>query len=640
MSRKKAQAEIALILGLLAVAAIVGVYSYSSLTAPSTTPVTISEEQKSVDSYIRDAIFTASMKTLSKIYTQGGYYDSSVAGNKLDFMNNDIAYWQICDETEIPDIEQEVSKGVTDYMKNNLPERTSVAGRQIEFRLQEIQTTARVYDNKITLSVNIPATVDGSSIPLPIVVDVESKLGRIHNFAKDFSEFQKTYRVLDQNLLEQMNLSNPMEEEDGTCWLPTVGLSWSTISKSWTGLKGCMEEHIIYTLTRTLEWQKPWIGPEGFIPAELMSNSYIFQIKKSDGSWGQYADLEVEFYYGGTGNSRTLSRNQPDFYFMTDPDPAVFTLIGIPGVISFVNYEVKYDVSFPVVISVPDEILQKTFNFVTFVNIRDSYPSNEGCMSDIVPDPTTVMCENTQGTMKLTVQDTDGQPLSGAYVSFGPCNFQYPTGVDGKLEIPIPHLDGTKELKIISGDTIYSVPATVQELASADGKVVKMPINRAYDMHFYVAYMHDSTIEFKDSLSAVKKIDASMTADYGNNEFMEDYAYPTFKNRKTDNVDWENVDENTPIDEIEEMTNHATAVLASKLNYEVVVSLGEGSSYTDASFELDADAGDIYIYAPIIVDGVTVSDPVGRMKNCGFSVISHKKPADITGGSSIISCSN
>jgi hypothetical protein len=635
---RKAQAETALILGLVVIAIIVAAYAYSSFTAPFTDITALSEEQRSVDAYVRDAIMTAAIRTLGKIYGQGGYYDASSAPRTLNYMNLDIAYWQVCDDVDIPDIEDEVEKGVYDYLRRKLPVKTDIAGRQVEFTIDALDIGARVFENKISLSVNLPTKVDGVPLPQPFTLDVESKLGRIYDFAVDFSNYQKEYRKLEQNLMKHINISNPDESEEGACWLPTLGLYDGTLSRGWTMIEKCMEMQIDHTLSHTFEWEKPWLMSDGTLSPSLLKNAYIFQIKKSDESWGQYADLEVEFRYGGV-EGRLLTRNEPEFYLMTDPDPLIFRPQGIPGVLSITAYDVKYDISFPVVISVRDEILERNFNFVNFVNIKDSRASNQWCMESEPPDPQTEACrlEVAGEEMDLTVTDTDGTPLPNVYVQFGPCKFDSPTDADGRLPVPTPILPGDQVLTLGKGEMEYNVSATTEELVSE--KVVAMPIYETYDMYFYTAYIDSDHINLiaADNYNVMQKMDVSFTMKTDDNPVMAPYVF-SYDNWKKD-FDFSDYDPNAPPPEPEDLetvlNQRSDIEMPATQTYRVELSLrGDGivkEFACDFELEKDEDIHDIYIYAPIIPSGTSQQAVLDRMDACGLSIVSHTPPSEMTG---------
>jgi hypothetical protein len=635
---RKAQAEMALILGLAVIAIIVAAYAYSSFTTPFSDTSAISEEQRSVDVYVRDAILAAAMKTLQKMYGQGGYYDTSTALDTLDYINLEIAYWQVCDTVEPPDIEEELEKGIEDYLRRKLPEKTDIAGRQVEFSLgdNDIDVGASVFENKISLTVTLPTKVDGVPLPQPFAFEIESKLGRIYDFAVDFSNYQKKYRVLDHNLLRHINVSNPNEDEEGTCWLPTGGMYMDgTLSRDWSRIQQCMEMQIEHTLAYTFEWEKPWLRADGELPPQLMSNAYIFQIEKSDGSWGQYADLELSFLYGG--DEKHLTKTDPEFYLMTDPSPLLFRPEGIPGVISFTPYDVTYDVSFPVVISVNDMILHKNFRFVNFVNIKDSYPSNKHCMEPEPPDPVTQMCIDSAGEqMALTVTDTDGTPLPGVYVQFGPCKFLQTTNVNGVLDVPTPQLSGAKVLSLGHGEMEYNVSATSGELIA--GKAVKMPVYETYDVMFYAANIYPGSITLTTAQTSQpqQKMDVRFVMKTDDNPAMEPLMFD-HNNRIPDDIDFGDIDPDNPPtqEELEVVLNIREGVrMPANYTYSVELDVRDGMQFADDDFELDKNADRIYIYTPIIHSGQTLQphEVVNYMKNCGFSIVSHKSPTEIKQG--------
>lgn len=482
--QEKAQAEFALILGLLVIAVVIGLFAFSAVVPISPQPSALTGEQKAVDTYVKDAMRRASGQTLVSIYNQGGYLNPDSVKN-LDYAGSKIPYWEICGRVNIPDVERIFEQGITDSLKDSLPAGTDIAGEEVVFDKSQISVDALLFENKVTLNVQIPTTVGGQPMPQPYAIDIPTKLGRIYEFARNFARNQAVYRMLETNLIRMMYRSNP---DPSACWLPTGGaVSGYSFYKSWAELRGCMEELIIHTLSHTYDWEKP-VLKNGRLPTNMMDKSWMFEVLKEGGEWGQYADLDVTMYYGG--DDKRLSRSNPELFFNAKIESGVDGLMELMRVIStvvmvkpFTPYEVSYDVSFPVVMSTYDSILERSFKFTTFVNIKDNIPSYVCSQDMLQPDDHHQRCfQGANQKMNLTVLDFKGDALSGVNVWFDGCG-PWVT-VDGNLQVNIP-ISRNAELKLVDDFSLseYSICAHYGDLAS---KTVYMPLVKKYDVVFYL----------------------------------------------------------------------------------------------------------------------------------------------------------
>jgi len=474
---RKAQAEFALILGLLIIAAVVAIYVYPAFVTPSVSPGALTEDQKAAEAYAKDAIRRSAGEALVKIYDSGGYAGSA-EGRSIGYGGSGISYWQVCGSVTVPDVERNLERGIESELKAALPDSTDIAGRRVVFDKSRISADASLFDNSIGLSVSVPTTVEGRALPQPFELDVRSGLGRIYEFSSDFARFQSVYRPLDYNLLRLIRRSNPY-----SCWLPTEGVAFQgSFSKSWVQLRDCMEQLIIHNLATTYEWEKP-VLVNGKLPNSMLDKSWLFEVRKEDGSWGQYKELEVDFLYGG--GDRRLSRADPELTFGTTPDPVKFKGGGFPLLFGslgpMLTYDVAYDVSYPVVVSVWDPLAERHFKFATFVSIRKNLISAE-CAPPGAGGAYQQECiESATEPMSLTVKDVSGRPLSGIDVWYGGCG---PWRVfDGSLQTKIPQAAGAtlSMLDEFSGSEL-SFCADSGELAN---KAVTFPVKRAFDVSFY-----------------------------------------------------------------------------------------------------------------------------------------------------------
>jgi hypothetical protein len=487
---QKAQAEFALILGLLLIAIVVAIFAYSSIVPPPVGPSALTEEQKAVDSYVKDAITRASDRTIDAIYDQGGYVD--VSGKKsVRYAGNTIPYWQLCDTAIVPDVEANLESGISNLLKSSLPDQTDIAGRRVVFDKSLISVDAQLFENSMTVSVNVPTTLEGRAMPQPFVIAKQSNLGRIYDFSRNFADFQAKYRALEYNLVRLIRRSNPK-----SCWLPTKGVKFmSSFHKSWGELRDCMQQVIFHNLAHTYEWEKP-VLKDGKLTESMMGKSWLFEVVKTDESWGQLKELDVNLYYGG--EDRLLTRNDPELLFGTNPDPVeergeTFPLLG-SAIGPVLVYDVKYDVAYPVVVSVWDPFLEQSFKFTTFVNMRSSQKSDDCEFGAVDPSQHHQKCVlGATEDMRLTVLDHNDAPLQGVDVWYEGCG---PWRIFGdELQAKIPHaVDGELSLLHQFSGSEYTVCMDSDELAT---KTVKLPIRNVFDLRFYIVEIDKSPYTIK-----------------------------------------------------------------------------------------------------------------------------------------------
>ncbi len=595
---RKAQAEIALILGLLAIAAVVGVYSYSSFIAPSMQPSGLAGDQKGIETYIRSAITDASMSTLGKIYDQGGYLDISDAERKLDWANFEIAYWQICDETYVRtsgDVEPDVEEGIEEYLKDRLPEKTSIAGRQVEFDFSPgaFSVDARILERKVTLSVKLPVTIDGVRNTNPFNMEIDSDLGRILMMAGDFTRTQEKYRVLDQNFMDHLYTSNP----DYECWIPTMGISSSKIKKTYAYMRTCTEEFIAHVLARTHLWYKPFVRDDGSIPEPVLENSYIFEVMHEGESWGQYADLDVSLYSGLDG--RFLSTTNPEFLLKADRslNPLRIKGYGIPLISLFIPYDIKYDISYPVVVTVMDENLRRSFKFANFVNIKENVASDEGCDLDaVIIDPQTEKCDKgAQNPVKITVTDQAGMPLKSVDGSFDGCPF---TIFDDKGVIETSfHTPQTSKAKLMLdyGNSEYVGCYSVGEL---EEETIQMPLLKNFDVKYFIIDIADGQFVSPIKPGDTKNVSVVLSRDIDTACMEEGDIFDIM----FDNY-YEMTDDGPKA--VPKSTGKAD-IYATETYTAEITTISESSAMVTSTVQIMKDDSTIYIYAPNMLSGSTI----------------------------------
>ena len=424
---------------------------------------------------------------------------------------------------------------------------------------------------------------------------------------------------------------------DGDCWLPTSGSTGEgeSVIKGYGELKDCMERLVKQMLANTYEWQKLPLDPtEQIIPDHASRKAYIYQIQKADGSWGQYADLALDFYYGGDG--RSLSRVYPEFLFNTNPNPVSFgstnSLVGsIP-----VGYDVEYDVAFPVIVSAMDETLGKSFRFATFVNIRNSAPSDDHCddLDTPIQGPYYTECIlNANKNMKITLQDYDGNPIPSAWVYFykpaegsSQCEVGRTDG-EGKLSGKIINA-GTGKLVIkppFGGD--YCELRSSSFLQPSNDYTLSIPTYKTFQTRFYIitiAKYGSGDVGTRYVITGVLKADKDSVQAMMDREMCGDQYEEVIKNY-----------EFIPEGDGEDMTIsivpkwYGSGTAPAPATYSVGVS-AVGNGTVTGSFALDDDESYIYIYAPKIVvgnfDDETDVAPLTALYNqCGVDSMRYDK---------------
>jgi hypothetical protein len=585
---RRGQAEFALILGIVIVAVIVAAYAFSSGYITPAGPA-LSDEQKAVETYVLDVSRVSAGRILGYVYDQGGYVNPPDESNDgvrfVDYAGKKVAYWQICqhDFSESKeDMETQIESGMERLLRNALPEKTDIAGNVVEFSLDEIDVDATIYQEKVSISAVIPTKTKDGMRREPYTIEVQSELGRIRDFAEDFTWSQEKYRMLDSNLLMLMELSDP---EEKSTWIPLNDV-WSDgyLKIKWNDMKSRMKKLVDHTLTHTRFWERSELINDD-LSAVQMDYAYIPQIENRqdpDGDWIQYTDLDVELRYGGWGEElRKAGSGANEFRLSFDPDPVVFapTNFGLFAVPAYQN--VKYQISFPVLVSVNDDSLGKAFKFMTFVNIRhvgdDATGLNKGVDCNVedldieIYDPVAAACENNANMpLKLTVVDYDNNGIPGVSFGFGDCYYDWVTDGDGKLGydsvLNIPDKSNSAlELLLASGNDVTMYKECGLSSSQLNGRTVEMPIKESFEMKLYSVNIIDHGASM--TIQSIKEVhpydftqvDVYMTKRAGSCPDDEGMTY-TFDNYVYEPPDIDNLfDPNAnPLDSIDQISNIET----------------------------------------------------------------------------------
>lgn len=453
--QKKAQAEFALILGIVVIAAVVGVFAYSSVRPPTVSQAAMNEEQKAVAAFAADLVKEAATNTISELYRNGGYLDGETmplgAVTRSGF--GTVAYWQMCENYNVPDVEEKLKKGVKEYIKEHLSATVPMAGKQAVFDKDAIAVDANVYDNRIAVAVNLPTVYDGASLPQPYKAEVYTKLGRINDFAKNFAVMEADLRMLDSHLIESLGQSS----EYSSCWIPFgTGNTNRRFSASWKDLRDCVEEHVRYSLSNTQVGREipltgddkiadftygGWSGSAReffFIPA---INVYDEAGIVTGGD--TYEDLAVSFVFGDGDGLDDTEFSGPEHL---EIKPATGSFSQFLYGFTVAHYAQTYSARYPVIVRVWDDSTGESLKFATYVYMKDNgigmgctsppavLPSSQGTGSD---DYDETCGSGATGRASVTILYDDGAPVQNALVSYAGCSLGT-TGEDGSATGAIP----------------------------------------------------------------------------------------------------------------------------------------------------------------------------------------------------------
>ncbi|MBN2330820.1 MAG: hypothetical protein JXC85_03320 [Candidatus Aenigmarchaeota archaeon] len=528
MPRKaqKAQAEFALILGLLIIAIVVGMYSFSTLSPPSVLPSALTEEQKAVASYVGDMIRSAATSTISELYRNGGYLSSStppMGTVSHQALGSNIALWQTCGNYAIPDMEQEFSNGIRGYFQRNMPDSQAISGYTAVFGKQAMTVDTAFYDNKITLTVNMPTTVQGQSLPQPYVVDVATKMGRIYDFSQNFARMQADCRVLDNHLLVSLMQSN---ENSRPCWLPIVGNAQRSYTFTWSNLRDCMESHIKYSLSNTVMGKELPVDDDGKImkwgiemfpvPAVIDYSAVPAEVGVCSGgaeaNSKKYDDLFVTYYFGDDDGLDRSEFAAPEHLSL---QPEVGPFMRFMQGIRVNQYTQPYSVKYPVIVNVWDESVRKSFKFATYVFIDNLDLGQCNAIPGIASavqseysatyDDTCVSGATEDANILVTYDD--GSDVVGATVTFHMCELGT-TGRGLPIQTKVPPVWGA--LRVRDGQNEYTECRMYTALRNL---VVTIPKSKRFVFNFYTVGVSKSGSTYTiDSVSpATERIDVGMS---------------------------------------------------------------------------------------------------------------------------------
>ncbi len=485
----KGQAEIAVIVGIVIVAAVVVIYAIPNII-PSGVPLGVKAKYDSFKASFEGLLLAGSQDTMSKMSTNGGYIDNrSFQLGSVKFLGKDVPYWQYGGQVKYPDIKANFEAGLREYItqnKESMLQALDMSGVEIG----QHQVSTRFLDDKIEITVNMPTTIDNQKISLPYKAEVQTRLSQMNDFSKGFAQYDAAQRPLEYYTISSIVLS-PIEED--THIVPTYvhfTECGEYVFKSWWDVKPAMEDTIKTTLANTY---MPGKAPKNYM---MTSSSPKYTLVPINGK--RYESLDVNFFLPDE-----FSLDQSNFQFTPDPISASSKIIPMVGACMSDPVYVKYYISYPAIVRVKDPLTQNVFQFAVDVFIKDNLPGQWASQESYQGDAQKQICSNYQCTGDFLVKDASGRPVESVDVIFMGCDLGR-TGQDGRLRTAAPcgigpiqvyHPSYMAPIRMASSDNISGLAITV----------VKTPNVK---LHFYeVAVQNLSlTSEYRINKADVKPI--------------------------------------------------------------------------------------------------------------------------------------
>jgi hypothetical protein len=422
----KAQIEFVVIAGLIIVGVIVALVAVQQ-AGVKPPPTGIEQQLKTIKDSISNVIRNGLKEKMDIIYAQGGVLTPT--GTNVEFDLYPVLIWENCGKVSIPNVAKEISSGLLEYIQKNLEEEEEFFGKTAKFDFNTLRRkppTVKILRDKISVEVYLPTNVEGYPIQQPYEVSIPTKLYEILDFSENFVQCAGDNRIFETITMESILKNSIYMDRESEYWLPLGPIETgcgNSIFRTRSELLTAMDREIKKTVSYVV-WneRRPLREPE------------LYPINSVCGK--VYPDLEVSFEYP---LSWDLSRNF-NFYSPGSPPGSIqvipqarFSSI-VPVCIA--EYVILYSVRYPVIVSVKDSLTNRFFNFALIVGIENNEPSD--CEGEMEISEYSDVCEKEADcSAKVTVRDTNGNPIEGAEVIFYTCKIGK-TDSSGTVEGKIP----------------------------------------------------------------------------------------------------------------------------------------------------------------------------------------------------------
>lgn len=612
---KKAQVEFIVIFALIVVGVVVVLVAFQQGMITPTPPPDIQEEMKTIKDSVVNMVRTGTREKLELVYNQGGYLNTDNV-NGVDYAPYKVPYWQMCDKTTIPDVKNEIRKGLVEYIKEKLANQTEFFGKNVSFdwgNFRAANVKVDIFKDKISVQVNLPTTVNGYPIQQPYEAEVETNINDVLEFSQNLAEYLKEQRIF-ENATKLMLIQSEFPPFGGQ-------------------VEGCGK--ILYkTRSDVLPVAREVINHLlDFMPVNeedtlIIKDNIFFPINEINGK--KYPDIVARFHY--------VQEWDLNKHFSIYPDPLVvvpkpmtsteaYLLIPMaPVSLCLGSYELFYDIQYPVIIRVKDKNSNQWFHFAVLVDIKDNLPGNCEGVAGATSEYTKTCIENAQCPVFIRVIDSKGKPIADAGILFDVCGLGE-TDADGILQSYAPC--GQSELKVYKeGYKSYGEFLPAESLNGLNITLIKKQDN--VTLHFngvlmvpegswvngtYGNYVVANRPALIDSFSSKLIVASSFSVAEPNVYTGEDFSLQ-FSNMNED----------------EELLNTFTTdglfpnkYMVSSLifNNDTQYAIG----HMNYSFELKEDDKELYMYLPVVASAEYINETesgklTDKLISCGIEPVS------------------
>ncbi len=539
----KGQVEFFVIFGILIVVVVVFFYGYMSGMFSSPLPEAVAQQQESIklsfDGFIRDSAHIV----ISSIAENGGYVDDSdYALGSVTFHDVETPYWQYFGETSYPDLAENIKTAMIEYINDNKDFFfAGLTGYEID--AEDVSSiTMTMLDEEIKFDIYMPLSiiVDDQVYPFqqPLSVTVQTDIGQIYDFAKEFTYSQANDRLFEVFTISTMALSPMSPEPPGGVQEVPMFVSLTdcgqVVLRTWFDLEPYVMDAIEKTIANTyMPGKSPRnnikmaSAPEYEIPVTTSSAEHREDFESHIQALIEKYDLEdsldvedvipsstttgtigIDKYYSGLdvgfGLPDDFELTPANFQFSPNPITAFAKPIAYTSVCASDPIMVKYYLTYPLVVSVKDQATGAVFSFANTVYIYENKAVPWSVTGGYDPSELQEICSGASCPVEITVEDSDGKPIQGASISF----FNCPVGksdAEGLVDGLAPC--GVGRLRVYANgyatrDSVYAS----SELEELSLQLTKIPFKNVHVYEVNVQKLNDSYMISKGDIGPINTL--------------------------------------------------------------------------------------------------------------------------------------
>ena len=334
----RAQAEIFIMVGIVILGVVVILFAFNAVRETSTTvPGAIANKQLLVKSSIEDFISTSFDTILKDLLQKGGF--SQVQAGALQFQSQKLNYWIKDGNLTIPNLEQNLAREYETFLKTNKHRILSLYSGQIS--VQEPITIVTLFENKVTITVDMPVRIEGYDIPGQFTATAPTNIKHLFGIAQDFITLQHQERYYEHFITTSILASD----------LPTLILLTECNSSYYNDSQSLRPrlDVLIHTALNNVH----------FLPEEVNESL-----------------PELEFLFPFQGESLELLYPPLSLMeFSLEPDPITATAEELSsGICLSEPVTVSYTIRYPIILQLKDTLSQNQLQLAFEVYINNSSP--------------------------------------------------------------------------------------------------------------------------------------------------------------------------------------------------------------------------------------------------------------------------